>query len=101
MGLPEFYGTYLLACHSLMTPVDFHILAKTDASVLPSVYVKTLGIHNCNFEAVPALQGRGSPYGLQDSLPTLNPSCSLYFYNSAMSPRLDTGGWLVLKGNHY
>jgi hypothetical protein len=61
MGLPEFYGASLLACHSLMTPVDLHILAKTDASVLPSVYVKTLGIHNCNFEAVPALQGTRFP----------------------------------------
>jgi hypothetical protein len=56
MGLPEFYDTSLLACHGLMTPVDLHILAKADASVLPSVYVKTPGIHNCNFEAVPALQ---------------------------------------------
>jgi hypothetical protein len=61
MGLPEFYGASLLACHGLMTPVDLNILAKTDASVLPSVYVKTLGFHNCNFEAVPALQGTRFP----------------------------------------
>jgi hypothetical protein len=52
MGLPEFYSTSLLACHGLMSPVDLHIFATADASVLPSVYVKNLGIHNCNFEAV-------------------------------------------------
>jgi hypothetical protein len=46
-------------------------------------------------------RGRGSPYGLQDSLPTLNPSCSLYCYNSAMGPRLDMGGWLTLTEKHY
>ena len=61
MGFPEFYDASLLACHGLMTPVDLHILAKTDASVLPSVHVKTLGVRNCNFEAVPALQGSRSP----------------------------------------
>ena len=61
LGLPEFYSVSLPACHGLMTPADLHILAKSDASVLPSVHVKTLGIRNCNFEAVPALQGARSP----------------------------------------
>ena len=61
MGLPEFYGVSLPACHGLMTPADLHILARTDASVLPSVHVKTLGVRNCHFEAVPALQGGRSP----------------------------------------
>ncbi len=32
-----------------------------NASVLPSMHVKTLGIRKCNFEAVPALQGERSP----------------------------------------
>jgi len=45
-GLPEFYGVSLPACHGLWTPPDLHILAITDASVLPSVYVKTLGVRN-------------------------------------------------------
>lgn len=45
-GLPEFYDVSLSACHGLMTPPDLHILAKTDASVLPSVHVKTLGVRN-------------------------------------------------------
>jgi len=29
-----------------MTPPDLHTLAKSDASVLPSVHVKTLGVRN-------------------------------------------------------
>ena len=61
MGLPEFSDTSLPACHGLMTPADLHILAKSDASVLPSAHVKTLGVRNLHFEAVPALQGARSP----------------------------------------
>jgi len=60
-GLPEFYDASLLARHGLMTPADLHILAKTDASVLPSAHVKTLGVRNCHFEAVPALRGARPP----------------------------------------
>ena len=60
-GLPEFYGVSLPACHGLRTPANLHILAKTDASVLSSVNVKTLDVRNCYFEAVPALQGARSP----------------------------------------
>ena len=61
MGLPEFYSASLPACHGLMTPEDLHIVAKTDASVLPSAHVKTLGVRNWHFEAVPALQGARPP----------------------------------------
>jgi hypothetical protein len=61
MGLPEFYNASLPACHGLMTPAGLHILAIADASVLPSVHVKTLGVRNFHFEAVPALQGARSP----------------------------------------
>ena len=39
---------------------------------------------------------RGHPYGLQDSLSTLRPSCSPCFHGSAMGARLATGGWLAL-----
>jgi len=45
-GLSEFYDASLPACHGLMTPADLHALAKSGASVLPSVCVKTLGIRN-------------------------------------------------------
>ena len=61
LGLPEFSDVSLPICHGLRTPVDLHILAKADASVLPSVCVKTLGIYELHFEAVPALQGARSP----------------------------------------
>ena len=57
MGLPEFYSTSLLACHGLMTPVDLHILAKTDASVLPSASVKTLGVHDYPFRSCTSTSG--------------------------------------------
>ena len=30
LGLPEFYGVSLLACHGLMTPADLHILANIE-----------------------------------------------------------------------
>ena len=49
-----------------------------------------------HLEAVPALQGARRPYGLQDSLSTLRPSCSPPFGDSATDARLDTGGWLAL-----
>jgi hypothetical protein len=46
LGLPEFSDASLPACHGLLTPADLHILAKSDASVLPSAHVKTLGVRN-------------------------------------------------------
>ena len=62
LGPPKFFDASLPACHGLRTPADLHILAKTDALVLPSVCVKTLGVRNKRlFEAVPALQGARSP----------------------------------------
>ena len=63
MGLPEFYNASLPACHGLMTPADLHILAIAGASVLPfrQRRIKTLGVRNFHFEAVPALQGARSP----------------------------------------
>ncbi len=61
LGLPEFYDVSLPTCHVLWTPADLHILAISDASVLPSVYVKTLGVRIDHFEAIPALQGARSP----------------------------------------
>ena len=77
LGLPEFCGVSLPACHGLLTPVDLHILAKTDASVLPSVSVKTLGIHNNPISKLyQHFRVRDYPYGLQDSLSTLSLSCS-------------------------
>jgi hypothetical protein len=76
-GLPGFFNISLPACHGLRTPADLHILAISDASVLPSVYVKTLGIRNKLISKLyQHFRERDLPYGLQDSLPTLSPSCS-------------------------
>ena len=76
-GLPEFSDVSLPACHGLLTPVDLHILANADASVLPSVSVKTLGVHNNPISKLyQHFRVRGYPYGLQDSLCTLHLFCS-------------------------
>jgi hypothetical protein len=62
LGLPKFLCASLPACHGLRTPADLYILAFSDALVLPSACVKTLGVRNKRlFEAVPALQGARSP----------------------------------------
>lgn len=68
----------------------------TNASVLPLVHVKTLGIHNCYFEAVPHhFRVRDHPYGLQDSLPTLNPSCSLHLFIQLRHGSKARYGWVA------
>ena len=56
-GLPEFSNVSLPACHGLWTPADLHILAKTDASVLPSASVKTLGVHDYQFRSCLSTSG--------------------------------------------
>jgi hypothetical protein len=62
LGPPKFFDVSLPACHGLRTPADLPILAKSDALVLPSVCVKTLGVRNKrHVEAVPALQGTRLP----------------------------------------
>ena len=104
LGLPEFSNASLPACYGLVTPADLHILAKSDAFVLPLAHGKTLGVRYCHFEAVPALQGARSPPKAYKILclrlnhlvhrPILQSS-------SAMGPRLDTGGWLTLPEAHY
>ena len=76
-GLPEFYVSSLPACHGLRTPADLHTLANPGAPVLPSVYVKTLGIRNKLISKLyQHFRERDLPYGLQNSLSTLRPSCS-------------------------
>ena len=98
MGPPKFFDTSLPACHGLRTPADLHILAITDALVLPSVNVKTLGVRNKLISKLyQHFRERGLPYGLQDSLCTLHLSCSpLFSSDSATDATLDTGGWLAL-----
>ena len=60
-GSPKFLYASLCTCHSLLTPETLHILTITDASVLPSVYVKTLGDLKFDFEAVPTLRSYELP----------------------------------------
>ena len=79
MGPPKFFGVSLPACHGLWTPADLHILATTDALVLPSVHVKTLGVRNKLISKLyQHFRARGHPYGLQDSLCTPHLLCSLH-----------------------
>jgi len=84
MGPPKFLFASLPACHGLWTPADLHILANTDALVLPSVIDKTLGVRNKLISKLyQHFRVRGYPCGLQDSLCTLHLFCS-----SGMYPRL-------------
>ena len=76
-GLPGFSDASLRACHGLWTPADLRTLATPGASVLPLVYVKTLGIRNKLISKLyQHFRERDLPYGLRDSLSTLSPSCS-------------------------
>ena len=77
MGPPKFLDVSLPACHGLRTPADLHTLALSDDLVLPSVYVKTLGIRNKLFSKLyQHFREHGLPYGLHDSLCTLRLFCS-------------------------
>jgi hypothetical protein len=57
LGLPGFSDVSLPACHGLRTPADLHTLALSGASVLPSVYVKTLGVRNKLFRSCTSTSG--------------------------------------------
>jgi len=60
-GSPKFLYASLCTCHSLLTPETLHILTRSDASVLPSAYVKTLGDLKFDFEAVSTLRSYELP----------------------------------------
>jgi hypothetical protein len=98
LGLPKFFDASLPACHGLRTPANLHILAKTDALVLPSVCVQTLGVRNKPFRSCTSTAG----YAVT---PAASRMLCLRFahlvrrvhhHDSAMDARLDTGGWLAL-----
>ncbi len=74
-----------------------HILANSDASVLPSVCAKTLGIRNKLISKLyQHFRERGLPYGLQDSLCTLTSPLVCGLPRSSLRSTLDTGGGLTL-----
>jgi hypothetical protein len=80
MGPPKFFDVSLPACRGLWTPADLRILANTDALVWPSVSVKSLGVrHKLVSKLSQHFRVRGHPYGLQDALSTLRPSCSPWY----------------------
>jgi hypothetical protein len=95
LGPPTCFDASLPACHDLWTPADLPILAMTDALVLPSVCVQTLGVRNKrHFEAVPALQGTRLP--LRPTGYSVDASSLLF----TVSPRLRHGrktryGWVA------
>ena len=96
-GPPTCFDASLPACHGLWTPADLPILAHADVLVLPSVCVTTLGVRHTRIsKRSQHFRGRGSPYGLQDTLSTPRPSCSPCHHGPALDARLETGGWLAL-----
>ena len=63
--------------------------------ILLSGASKPSAANNYHFEAVPALQGARLPYGLQDSLPTLNMFCSLRKKTQLRHTPKARYGWVV------
>jgi hypothetical protein len=74
-----------------------HPRLGTDASVLPSVHVKTLGDPELSLSKLyQHFRERGLPYGLQDALSMLTSPLVRGLPRSSLRSRLDTGGWLAL-----
>ncbi len=60
------------------------------------MYVKTLGVRNFNFEAVPEhFRVRDHPYSLQNYLPTLRPSCSQHISMQLRHGPKARYGWMA------
>src|SRR5215468_288657 len=97
LGPPKFFNTSLPACRSLRTPADRPLLAYAEGLVLPSGALKPSASATSAFSKLcQHFRVRGHPYGLQDTLSTLRPSCSPCPHGSAMDARLATGGGLAL-----
>jgi hypothetical protein len=95
LGLPKFFDISLPACHGLRTPADRHNLAKSVALMLPSGALKPSASAIAMSKLYQHFRVRGHPYGLQDALSTLRPSCS-----PGSRPRLRHGrktryGWVA------
>src|SRR6266705_26514 len=77
LGLPKFFfDVSLPACHGLRTPADLHHLATSVALMLPSGALKPSASAIAMSKLYQHFRVRGHPYGLQDALSTLRPSCS-------------------------
>ena len=95
MRLPEFSDASLPACHGLWTPADLHTLANPGALVWPSVYVKTLGVRNKLISKLyQHFRVRVTPTAYRMlCLRLVDLVRQAFQHDSAMDPRLDTGGW--------
>ena len=83
-------------CHGLWTPADLYTLAFSGALVLPSVYVKTLGVRDYSSRSCTSTSGCASP--LRATGCSVYASPALFAAIKATPPRTQTryGGWLAL-----
>ena len=97
LGLPGFYSVSLPACHGLRTPADLHLLAFRRFRVAFRL-VKTLGIRDYSFrELYQHFRVRVTPTAYRMLyLRLVHLVRQTSQSDSAMDPRLDTGGWLAL-----
>ena len=80
LGLPKFFfDVSLPACHGLRTPADLHTLATSVALMWPSGAFKPSASAMALSKLYQHFRVRGHPYGLQDALSTLRPSCSPFY----------------------
>ena len=96
LGLPTFFfDVSLPACHGLRTPADRPNLATSVARMVPAGAFKPSASAMAMSKLSQHCRVRGHPYGLQETLSTLRPSCS-----PRVQPRLRHGrktryGWVA------
>jgi hypothetical protein len=96
MGPPKFFDVSLPACHGLWTPADRPLLANSDGLVLPSGALQPSASATSAFSKLfQHFRVRGHPYGLQDALSTLRPSCSPWFRPRLRHGRKTRYGWVA------
>jgi len=95
LGLPKFFDVSLPACHGLRTPADLPILANADRLVLPSGALKPSASAIAMSKLYQHFRGRDHPYGLQDALSTLRPSCSPWAEPRLRHGRKTRYGWVA------
>jgi hypothetical protein len=96
MGPPKFFDVSLPACHGLWPPADRPLLANSDGLVLPSGALKPSASATGAFSKLfQHFRVRGHPYGLQDALSTLRPSCSPWVRPRLRHGRKTRYGWVA------
>ena len=100
-GLPEFSDASLPACHGLMTPADLHALALGARFVLASSSLRlspSAGYvsRRCTSTSGSAISPTAYRILCLRLVHLVRP-----LRDSAMDPRLDTGGWPALTTTHY